>query len=182
MINNSISSIDLGEVRDEQRIFWNSKLCCRKRKCCPGIILFVLVFQALQLLSVILIYAYSFYIAIEKETSSPFLKMVKVRGLLVSSPFYITYIAKICYGIAWFKKNRTRKAFLPYYRASMTSNISLILFCLMCANIFFASHKMYDGYIELSSALSYSLESIFLELYMRHIDKVHFARNDLLRD
>ena len=97
----------------------------------------------------------------------------------------ITLMTKIYYGFAWLCKKRARKAFLPYYRISMTYLWTMFFFYFEMDLIFILVHDFdFDSkFVKMVNRFLFLiLEILFLHIYMRHLDKVHFAKNDLNRD
>ena len=112
----------LGEIQDEERICCKGKVGCRKRTCCPCVILVSIFMNIVMFLVLCATSVYDGYI----EGNVQFFKQM----LVIFTPFTVPYLLKIAYGIVWFFKGRARKAFLPYYRMAMTANISNFLFTL----------------------------------------------------
>ena len=116
------SNYGLGEIQDEERICCRGKVGCRKRTCCPCVILAALFMNICMFLVLISLSIYYDFI----EGKKHFFEQM----LVIFTPFTVPYLLKISYGTVWFFKGRARKAFLPYYRMAMTANISNFLFSL----------------------------------------------------
>ena len=101
-------------------------------------------------------------------------------------PMYVFYFVKMYKGMAWFFfRGRTYKAFLAYYRVSMTFNFSVLAFLV---ELIFVSFSYGPGWYQHYHILQwlilvwYVTECICLEVHMRHLDRVKIAKNELLRD
>ena len=105
---------------------------------------------------------------------------------MCSTPICIVYVLKCYTGVAWFFfHKRSKQSYLSFYRASLTFNLSVLAIALEVQLISFAfKDKFWNtmGYYQWFYASYYMCECIVIEIYMRHLDYVHFANNDLLKD
>ena len=49
-VKRSLGTFGLGEVVDAEKICWNSKYCCRRKKCCPYLVMITVVMDILAIL------------------------------------------------------------------------------------------------------------------------------------
>ena len=103
---------------------------------------------------------------------------------LTNLPFCIILILKCYFGFKWiFVHKRSRQAFLPYYRTSMTFNAGVAIFVLELTFISIGGSRYSNFSIDtIIYLLWYVFECIAIEIYLRHLDSVLFAKNNLKRD
>ena len=103
---------------------------------------------------------------------------------LTNGPLCVVLVVKCYFGFKWiFIHKRSRQAFLPYYRTSMTFNAGVAIFMLELAFISIDGNRYFN--FETSTIcylLWYLFECIAIEIYLRHLDSVLFAKNNLKRD
>ena len=87
---------------------------------------------------------------------------------------------KVFYGLRWVFKGQSRKLFLPYYRIGLSVDSMATLYNLMAFSI---NHKTGKLIILEAAGLIFTITQILmLHCYMRHLDKLHIAKNNLARD
>ena len=176
------NTFGLGEVKDEVRVCCQGRYGCRKSSCCTGIVLGAIFLQLIGLGTVIATFMYSYFVIMRNPYIPDSILKMLWNIELVSSPYYACLVAKIYFGCAWFVRKRTRRAFLPYYRVSMTANCSTTFFCLSNVSTFLALNEHFEAYFQLAGVALMILETVFLEIHMRHLDTVQYAKHSLLKD
>ena len=103
---------------------------------------------------------------------------------LTTVPNFIVLIMKCYWGFKWiFIHKRSRQAFLPYYRTSMTFNAGVAIFVLELLFISIDGSRYFNiGSGTITYISWYVFECIAIEIYLRHLDSVLFAKNNLKRD
>lgn len=103
------------------------------------------------------------------------------KRIVIYAGGWIALFFKIFAGIRWLC-NRKRHNFVIYYTYSLTSNFSYFFFIVLYLTFGYAA-----DIIDIQHRFWYELgflfiESICLQIHMRYIDKIHFAKNDLAKD
>ena len=170
ILEESSRNFGLGVVHDEDRICCGGRRGCKKRYCCPGIVLTALLFD---------IASFGVYIYEAIQESKEGRKSYTARTTVIFFPFTFCYLIKLWYGIYWFFKGRQRKHFLPYYRIAMTANLSNMIFILPLAFIMLSLDRHREAYLAFCLLAVYGPETIILEVHIRYLDSLHFAKNEL---
>ena len=89
---------------------------------------------------------------------------------------------KLYSGYKWLKK-RDRNSFIGYYRQGMTFILVMIAWMPLSTLLLFSSKfslLLIPAVVLL--VVYYATQLVCLELHMRYIDQIHFAKNNLARD
>ena len=169
--------VDLGEIVDDVWICCKGRHGCKKKYCCPGIVLFVIIGDLIGLVFIILeiIFPLVGEGIITIYPSSPdqiasFFKSIT----LIFIPIQLVYLVKCYTGLAWLSFNRrSRESYIRFYYTSLTFNFSVLALALELQFISFAFHDAmwdYIGYYQWFYVSWYMSECVVIEIYMRHLD------------
>ena len=119
-----MDKVDLGEIRDEERICCNGRKGCKKKRCCPCIVITILIADCLCIISIFIVFGSTILAGLEKEKidydeGQRYLLWI-TRIWISISMFVVLFCVKAYCGFVWLLSGLTRKAFLPYYQISMT--------------------------------------------------------------
>ena len=97
--------VNLGEIVDDERICCGGKRGCRKKKCCPMMIIGVVLSEIIGLLSLIvmnILFAINGYTAfLGLPVGDEMISFVR-KSFLIFLPIEILYLLKCYNGVAWF--------------------------------------------------------------------------------
>ena len=112
--NNQVTrgTFGLGEVIDDERICWNSRRCCRYKKCCPCLVITSVIMDILGFIEIIFLWACGVTVGLyimetDKEEGTVILKLTEAFFLVYFLELILMGM-KIYYGMAWFCRGRTR--------------------------------------------------------------------------
>ena len=89
---------------------------------------------------------------------------------------------KLYSGYKWLRK-RDRNSFIGYYRQGMTFILTMIMWMPLSTLLLFSSNFSPILIPALMLVVAfYATQLVCLELHMRYIDQIHFAKNNLARD
>ena len=108
-------------------------------------------------------------------------KRYVMRTFLSQWVLWLIQPVKIYYGLKWLCK-RTRNRYLAYYRLTMTYAIANVMYFSGMIIIFLALGNYVLLTLELVATSYAVITGVCVELHMRYIDRIHYARVDLLRD
>ena len=185
--SDSDERFNAGQIVDEERVFG----CCKKKRLWSAAVITFAILDTILFLWMFVEIGYTIAWSFRhtNEATEKIIVKLTVNSVLSYSPILILLVLKEYYMVIWFINGRKRRYFLPYYRISVTFNWSM--FC-ACFTTFtsqidqFSNPTFFLGQLELYSCLVSSAwcikEFVFLELYVRHLDSLHFANNNLKRD
>ena len=186
---NDSNTFDAGEVVDNERGCFNARCCFKIKNAAPRAVVFVLLFD-LALFTVVWItigLVIASTVKKYKQFDGPFDRVI-VNSLGIYLPCYFLFIMKNYYIIRWFKHGKQRKHFFAVHRFSITYCCSLFLYS--CMNLAVTNGSVdvlgkvgtFSRIINIIGMVISVWEIVFMEVFIRYQDKLHFAKNDLKRD
>ena len=125
-------SLHLGEVDEEEGICCKGRHGCRKRTCCMGVIVIIVLVDIIYLVMVLVFLGENIYNAVKfdsQDSQNTTVLFVRKR-ILVYASGWIVWFFKIFAGIRWLW-SRKRHNFVIYYTYSLTSNFSYSFFLVL---------------------------------------------------
>ena len=182
----SRGTFGLGEVIDEDRICLNSKRCCRRKTCCPCLVIAVVILDILAVLTLlswfILGIAFGISIIEEDEQKGHIMVRLSVNIMFLYSFLLVLLLVKIYFGLLWFCSGRTRKKFTKYYYITVTLSGYSIANNFIVGMLAICLKDYTDAETQFGNIVFCSIELALVAIHMKYLDELQFAKNDILRD
>ena len=98
------------------------------------------------------------------------------------SPYLLLFGFKVCYAYIWLNNGKLRRHYLPFYRLSITYDISIWTVLIIIGLINWNGYGTLENVIQFCAIAFCLFDFTVFQVYTNYLDRVHYADMHRNRD